>query len=187
MTKAEVQERLTKILESMIGEDVVHSSFGLGTIIGFENNKCIVKYDSFKEPKVMSTDRFFTYHEPVSETTIEEINALKCEYDLSKDKNNIKKVQEKVTEVETENKEVEDTTKKITFEDVIGLDNVIELINQMVVYPFKYTDIYKAFKRDSGGGILLYGAPGTGKTMIAKAIQIIPGIKNEGIVWYSWK
>ena len=60
--------------------------------------------------------------------------------------------------------------KGVTFDDVIGLDDVKELINQMVVYPFKYKEIYKAFNRDSGGGILLYGAPGTGKTMIAKAI-----------------
>ena len=71
---------------------------------------------------------------------------------------------------------------RVTFDDVIGLDDVKELINQMVVYPFKYKEIYKAFNRDSGGGILLYGAPGTGKTMIAKAIA------NEiDAVFYSIK
>lgn len=60
--------------------------------------------------------------------------------------------------------------KPLTFDDVVGLNHVKEAIRNAIVYPFKYQSIYKAFKRKSGGGILLYGAPGTGKTMIAKAI-----------------
>lgn len=60
--------------------------------------------------------------------------------------------------------------KPLTFDDVVGLNHVKETIRGAIVYPFKYKDIYTAFKRKSGGGILLYGAPGTGKTMIAKAI-----------------
>lgn len=60
--------------------------------------------------------------------------------------------------------------KPLTFDDVVGLNHIKETIRGAIVYPFKYEDIYSAFKRRSGGGILLYGAPGTGKTMIAKAI-----------------
>ena len=58
----------------------------------------------------------------------------------------------------------------LTFDDVVGLDHVKETVRGAIVYPFKYKDIYAAFKRGSGGGILLYGAPGTGKTMIARAV-----------------
>lgn len=58
----------------------------------------------------------------------------------------------------------------LTFEDVVGLSHVKETIQRAIVYPFKYQEIYRAFKRRSGGGILLYGPPGTGKTMIAKAV-----------------
>lgn len=58
----------------------------------------------------------------------------------------------------------------LTFDDVVGLTHIKEAIRSAIVYPFKYRDIYSAFKRRSGGGILLYGAPGTGKTMIAKAV-----------------
>lgn len=164
MTNKEFSKRLNELLESMIGEDVYHETFGLGTIIGFDDNKCIVKYDKFDGTKSMDRSRFFTFNEPVAQETIDKLNEIKCEHDLEKlvkpTKNEVIQIEDKPT----------NNVDKITFDDVIGLDNVKELIYQMVVYPFKYKDIYKAFKRDSGGGILLYGAPGTGKTMIAKAI-----------------
>ena len=40
---------------------------------------------------------------------------------------------------------------RVTFDVVIVLDDVKELINQMVVYPFKYKEIYKAFNMYPGG------------------------------------
>ncbi len=161
MTKQEYQNNLISIFKSLIGREVFHNSFGLGKIIGVENKKCIVQYRRYEEKKVMSIEKFFNYHEPLLDI-IDKIDVLRCEYELSQRKTITKK--EDVVEDE---KEVDN---KVTFDDVIGLDNVKELINQMVVYPFKYKEIYKVFKRSSGGGILLYGAPGTGKTMIAKAI-----------------
>lgn len=164
MTNKEFTNKLNELLESMIGEDVYHETFGLGTIIGFDDNKCIVKYDKFDETKNMSRNRFFTYNEPVSQETKDKLNEIKCEYDMKK---RLESTKDEV--IQTENKLVNNAD-KVTFDDVIGLDNVKEMINQMIVYPFKYKTIYKAFKRDLGGGILLYGAPGTGKTMIAKAI-----------------
>jgi transitional endoplasmic reticulum ATPase len=39
-----------------------------------------------------------------------------------------------------------------------------------VIYPRKHPELYDTFKKRSGGGILLYGLPGTGKTLIAEAI-----------------
>ena len=59
---------------------------------------------------------------------------------------------------------------EITLDDVAGLDSVKEEIRRRVVDPQKYPEIYKKFKKKNGGGILLYGVPGTGKTMIAQAI-----------------
>ena len=57
-----------------------------------------------------------------------------------------------------------------TFDDIAGLDNVKEIVNFKAIYPTKYNDLYKKLKKRSGGGILLYGLPGTGKTLIAEAI-----------------
>jgi SpoVK/Ycf46/Vps4 family AAA+-type ATPase len=58
----------------------------------------------------------------------------------------------------------------IRLSDVAGLQSVKNEINRLIIEPRKHPEIYKKFKKNSGGGILLYGVPGTGKTMIAQAI-----------------
>ncbi len=57
-----------------------------------------------------------------------------------------------------------------TFKDVIGLEEVKNEIRRLAIYPKNYPELYEKFKKKRGGGILLYGVPGTGKTMIANAI-----------------
>jgi transitional endoplasmic reticulum ATPase len=58
---------------------------------------------------------------------------------------------------------------KIKFEDIAGLENVKERIKEVIVYPFEHPEEYEYYKVSRGGGILLYGPPGCGKTMIAAA------------------
>jgi transitional endoplasmic reticulum ATPase len=58
---------------------------------------------------------------------------------------------------------------KIKFADVGGLEDVKEEIALKVIYPLKNPDIYKAFGKKTGGGILVYGPPGCGKTLLARA------------------
>ena len=58
---------------------------------------------------------------------------------------------------------------KIRFKDIAGLERVKELIKEAIVYPFKYPEEYKYFGVKGGGGILLYGPPRCGKTMLAAA------------------
>lgn len=55
------------------------------------------------------------------------------------------------------------------FADVGGMKKVKEEIAIKIIQPLKNPDLYKAFGKKSGGGILLYGPPGCGKTFIAKA------------------
>ncbi len=58
---------------------------------------------------------------------------------------------------------------EIRFKDVAGLDAVKEEIKMAIVEPFKHPEEFKYYGVKSGGGILFYGPPGCGKTMMAAA------------------
>ncbi len=58
----------------------------------------------------------------------------------------------------------------VSYEDIGGLDSQIEIVRDAVELPFKHPDLYRAYGLRPPRGILLYGPPGCGKTLIAKAV-----------------
>lgn len=66
-----------------------------------------------------------------------------------------------------ENENIERPT--IRFKDVGGMDGVKEQIDLKIIKPLQHRDLYAAYGKKTGGGILLYGPPGCGKTHIARA------------------
>ena len=57
----------------------------------------------------------------------------------------------------------------IKFDDIAGLSEAKEAFKEKVILPFEHPEIFEKFGKKAGGGILLYGLPGTGKTMFAEA------------------
>jgi len=58
----------------------------------------------------------------------------------------------------------------VTYADVGGLDSQIEDITDAVELPYLHRALFKEYKLPAPKGILLYGPPGCGKTLIAKAV-----------------
>jgi AAA+ superfamily predicted ATPase len=58
---------------------------------------------------------------------------------------------------------------KINFSDVGGMDKVKEQIRLKIIHPLTHAELYQAYGKAIGGGILMYGPPGCGKTYLARA------------------
>ena len=58
---------------------------------------------------------------------------------------------------------------KLNFSDIVGMEKVKELIKEYIVYPLQDPDLARKYGKLGGGGVILYGPPGCGKTFIMKA------------------
>jgi len=58
---------------------------------------------------------------------------------------------------------------KIAFDDVGGMEPVKDEIRMKIILPMENPEMFKAYGKQIGGGILMYGPPGCGKTFLARA------------------
>jgi transitional endoplasmic reticulum ATPase len=78
----------------------------------------------------------------------------------------------------------------ITFADVGGMDELKQEIGMKILLPLKQPELFAAYGKTSGGGILMYGPPGCGKTYLARATAgeisagfIVVGINDVLDMW----
>jgi len=57
----------------------------------------------------------------------------------------------------------------IDFNDIGGMEALKERIRMSIIHPFKNAELFAKFKKRTGGGLLFYGPPGCGKTLISRA------------------
>ncbi|MFP8955012.1 AAA family ATPase [Natrialbaceae archaeon A-arb3/5] len=58
----------------------------------------------------------------------------------------------------------------VTYEDIGGLDEELELVREMIELPLSEPELFQRLGVEPPSGVLLYGPPGTGKTLIARAV-----------------
>lgn len=133
---------ISKKQNTLNNEDLKHIKTAMEGIPAFKGNTLRVKLlgYSYQDYTVISTD-------PEGAVTINEYTILKIKKEgLAKKENGV------------------------SYEDIGGLETQIEKIREMIELPLKYPEVFDRLGIEAPRGVLLYGAPGTGKTLIARAV-----------------
>jgi transitional endoplasmic reticulum ATPase len=72
--------------------------------------------------------------------------------------------------VEARGVEFESERAGITFNDVGGMEEVKEHLRMNIILPLRKPELFRAYGKRIGGGILMYGPPGCGKTYLSRAL-----------------
>lgn len=75
------------------------------------------------------------------------------------------------------------TAQAVRWEDVIGQDEAVEALREAVEYPVRFREVYEAHGQKPAKGALLYGPPGCGKTLLAKALATAVADDLQGFIY----
>ncbi|MES1196767.1 MAG: AAA family ATPase, partial [Steroidobacter sp.] len=59
---------------------------------------------------------------------------------------------------------------RVRFSSIVGMEDLKRTIRVKIIEPFLNPGLFQKFRKQAGGGVMLYGPPGCGKTMLARAV-----------------
>jgi len=127
--------------------------------------RCMLHTNKIEGAKISYLDIIEKHPELASDSLNDEFGVLPPKQDGEKPK---LRVVEK-SDVLDLSEFIEPPRAKVDFSQVVGLSKVKKQIERKIILPFKKPSMYQRFKKKVGGGVLLYGPPGCGKTLIARA------------------
>lgn len=137
----------------------------------------------FNHALELAIDRYYD-ESTDSAAIVDELNDLGEETAAAIDDNAVADIHPTLEEYEKALLEVRPTAMKEVFlekpnvqwTDIGGSEEVKQVLDEVVEWPFKYSDVMKALNLEPQKGILLYGPPGCSKTLTAKAIATSSGL-----------
>jgi transitional endoplasmic reticulum ATPase len=127
-----------------------------------EQNKILLSDDIIEGKSVLNENRESYVIKDDAQGIDHEININQ----ISDNEKNTSEDKEFLEEMGIDNINIPD----ITFQDIVGLDTVKDEVKIKILLPLIRKEYAKVYDITAGGGILIYGPPGNGKTMLAKAI-----------------